>query len=610
MTILAVVWASTAADASTNLITNGSFEAGNTGWTSLSCGAVLENSTNAPNYGIPAAPNGTHFIEVECNSLVPTSTADYVQQTVATTNGETYIVSIQAVTRSGINTQDRLIINAAGTNISSVTTTGAWVNYSGAFTASSASSVIRYVSNGSVAGGGTAPGDSIGLMVDDAQVQELTVSPASASTTEDTSIVFNTFNGNAFQVASNSTAATLTAAFAVTKGKLTLASTLGLTFTLGSNGSASFTISGTAAAINTALGLGLTYAPTADYNGSDTLTFTATAGAATDTDTVPITITPVADIVADSVVTTENVAITYNAITGTNGASADSFENTPTAVTVTAPVHGTAVASLITLGQITYTPNAGWFGTDTFNYTVTSGGVTETATETVTVNPLSPAVTISKVSNGGTGTFNFTGSNGISNQAITTVTAGTPVSGTSQTLTATGVATTVTETIPPTYFIASASCIDTNSTNTGKVGSFGTLVGGTLTIPAANIVMGAAITCTFNNTFIVPSLQITKTYATAPTPVVLGQTVTYTYVIANNGNVTMSNVQVKDMHGTPAVQIANGAGGVTSETLTAVGSGGSSDATANDGIWSTLTPGAAVTFTYTHTVTQAEIDHG
>ena len=35
---------------------------------------------------------------------------------------------------------------------------------------------------------------------------------------------------------------------------------------------------------------------------------------------------------------------------------------------------------------VTYTPNADFNGTDSFTYTVTSGGVTETATVTVTVN--------------------------------------------------------------------------------------------------------------------------------------------------------------------------------------------------------------------------------
>ena len=125
---------------------------------------------------------------------------------------------------------------------------------------------------------------------------------------------------------------------------------------------------------------------------------------------------------------------------------------------------------------------------------------------------------------------------------------------------------------------------------------------------------GDAISCVItNNGTATPSLTITKTYATAPSPVLVGQTVTYTYTIANVGNVTMTNIQPKDMHGTPAVLVALGAGGITNETLTIpgpLGAGASPDATANNGIWSTLAPGATVTFTWAHIVTQAEIDHG
>jgi large repetitive protein len=93
----------------------------------------------------------------------------------------------------------------------------------------------------------------------------------------------------------------------------------------------------------------------------------------------------------------------------------------------------------------------------------------------------------------------------------------------------------------------------------------------------------------------------------------LGETITYTYTVANTGNVPMTNVTVNDMHGTPAVAVPLGAGGITSETLTVpgpLGAAASADTTANNGIWSTLAPGATVTFTWTHIVTQAEIDHG
>lgn len=397
---MAAAVAASPALASPNLLINGSFETGNpnwpqpvAGWTSRSGGTQLECSARPGDYGIPAAPAGSNFCEVEYAGLSPNSTPDWLEQTITSTAGERYFMSAQAVNRINTDTLDRMVLQAAGVNLATITTNNSWTQYQSSFNASAATTVIRYISNGASTGY-TQPGDSAGLMLDNAQVQELTVSPASLTTAEDTAVT-----STALQTASNTGLATQTEALSVSNGVLTLLSTTGLTFTTGSNGSASFTVSGTAAAINAAFAAGLRYTPTADYNGAATLTYTATAGAVSDTDTVPITVTPVADIVADALTTLPNTAITFNAITGTNGASADNFENTPTAVSVTAPSSGTAVASTTTLGQITYTPAPGFSGTATFTYTVTSGGRTETANISVTVPAPNPRLTVLKSAN-------------------------------------------------------------------------------------------------------------------------------------------------------------------------------------------------------------------
>ena len=60
------------------------------------------------------------------------------------------------------------------------------------------------------------------------------------------------------------------------------------------NGTASVTITGTAAEINTALA-GLAYTGNLDFNGADTLTVATSDGTATDTDTIAITVNPVND---------------------------------------------------------------------------------------------------------------------------------------------------------------------------------------------------------------------------------------------------------------------------------------------------------------------------
>jgi hypothetical protein len=143
----------------------------------------------------------------------------------------------------------------------------------------------------------------------------------------------------------------------------------------------------------------------------------------------------------------------------------------------------------------------------------------------------------------------------------------------------------------------------------------GTNVAAITTLPISFTALGGdAISCTItNNGTPTPNLVLTKNYATSTTPVVVGQLITYSYKVTNTGNVPMQAVQIKDLHGAPAVIVPTGGAGVTAESLTTpgpLGAGASPDTTANDGIWTTLAPGASVTFTYAYTVTQADIDRG
>ncbi|MDI2146207.1 DUF4347 domain-containing protein, partial [Pseudomonas sp. ITA] len=121
-------------------------------------------------------------------------------------------------------------------------------------------------------------------------------------------------------------------------------------------------------------------------------------GAATITQ---INIVPVADIVNDQVRTSEDTPLTFNVITGTNEVSgADNFENAGRALTGingVAFVPGTPITIsggtilVQSNGTVTFTPDANYHGTSSFNYTVTSGGATETATVTLLVDPVSDA---------------------------------------------------------------------------------------------------------------------------------------------------------------------------------------------------------------------------
>lgn len=106
---------------------------------------------------------------------------------------------------------------------------------------------------------------------------------------------------------------------------------------------------------------------------------------------------------------------------------------------------------------------------------------------------------------------------------------------------------------------------------------------------------------------------LTDTGGLTPAKADLNELVTYSFTVSNTGNVPISAISISDLHGTPGVIVPLGVGGITSETLTVPGPYGapaSTDATANDGIWTLLAPGATITFSWPHTVTQAEIDNG
>ncbi len=168
---------------------------------------------------------------------------------------------------------------------------------------------------------------------------------------------------------------TLTTTLSIPSLAGTLSVVTGGGATITNNGSASVTIVGTATQINAALA-SITYVPVADYNtGSPSTPFNLTVvtsdGTASDTDTVAINVTPVADIVSDTVSVNEDASITFNALTGVGGGSADNFENGGRVVSaVTQGTNGTV--TFAANGSITYTPNANYNGPDSFTYTVTS----------------------------------------------------------------------------------------------------------------------------------------------------------------------------------------------------------------------------------------------
>jgi uncharacterized repeat protein (TIGR01451 family) len=198
-----------------------------------------------------------------------------------------------------------------------------------------------------------------------------------------------------------------------------------------------------------------------------------------------------------------------------------------------------------------------------------------------------PTVRLQKITLGGaSGPFTFAVSNLDSTPAgITTgaATVAAPATPSAIEVTTLGADVAVTETVAPGYFITGATCIDANGAATGNSGAIGTLTGTTLTIPGAAIVHGADFLCTFTNTLAEPELTVAKSASVASVDAA-GDAITYTIEVSNTGNVTVSAITVSDPLGSVTCTTSGNA------TITS------------------LAPGGAETCSLTYTVTQAQLD--
>jgi len=132
----------------------------------------------------------------------------------------------------------------------------------------------------------------------------------------------------------------------------------------------------------------LTYTPTSGYTGTDSFTFTASNGVVSNTATVSITVLAGAPVASSQSVTTAYntaTAITLNA-TGSG---------TLTYLVATNPSHGTLSG---TAPSLTYTPNASFYGSDSFTFTASNGTVSSPATVSITVLPAAPVASSQTVS--------------------------------------------------------------------------------------------------------------------------------------------------------------------------------------------------------------------
>ena len=132
-----------------------------------------------------------------------------------------------------------------------------------------------------------------------------------------------------------------------------------------------------------------TYFPSAGFNGADTFTYTVDDGAGgADTATVTITVASQPDAPAagnDDYVTAQDTPLVV-APPGVLDNDGDEDQDVLTAQTVLVSPPASGSAALSADGSFTYTPNSGFFGTDTFTYRVDDGtGLTDDGIVTISV---------------------------------------------------------------------------------------------------------------------------------------------------------------------------------------------------------------------------------
>ena len=142
----------------------------------------------------------------------------------------------------------------------------------------------------------------------------------------------------------------------------------------------------------------ITYTPAAGFTGTDTFDYTITDGIATDTATVTVAVgngTPTA--VDDEASTRRNRPVDIAVLANDTDPDGDTLSVTD----ATTPADGTV--EINDDGTVTYTPAAGFTGTDTFDYTITDGIADDTATVTVAVGNGTPVAVDDEARPGGTG---------------------------------------------------------------------------------------------------------------------------------------------------------------------------------------------------------------
>ena len=135
-----------------------------------------------------------------------------------------------------------------------------------------------------------------------------------------------------------------------------------------------------------------TYTPAANFNGTDSVDYTVTDGSLTDVGTLTINVTAVNDApvaVDDSINAVEDTVFTSVIELDANDTDLDGDSLSVVAGTFATAQGGSLV--LASDGSYTYTPAANFNGTDSVDYTVTDGSLTDVGTLTINVTAVNDA---------------------------------------------------------------------------------------------------------------------------------------------------------------------------------------------------------------------------
>ena len=304
-----------------------------------------------------------------------------------------------------------------------------------------------------------------------------------------------------------------------------------------------------------------------------------------------------------------NVDVTGNILVDNGNGIDEDPDGGPLTITTT-PVSPPSNGSVILLpnGDFTYTPNLNFIGVDTFEYRISDqSGLMATATVTITITGTF-AFTVAKTQTSGPNPITAAGQV-IGYEIELDNTGDIPLSGI-----------VVDDTLPDgssgaavlqsgdlnidgnldvaETFIYSISYTVTQA-DIDNLTNLVNQVSVTTTQTGATAQTSSATTPVLSN----PSIAVTKV-AFPRTDVPVGTSITYTYTVTNDGNVTISNVDLSDAHsGFGAPPVPN------NETLSSDAAPlGDSIDTSVDGVWDVLRPGDAVQFTANYVVTQQDID--